>query len=105
MSPVPVELDADGPRATGSPAQCTTVRKVVSLQPRGQNPTGVSLRMERARSSPTLLDRTGATVIEDDSLDGIATQRPVSLGSLLPGRACTCAASPRPMARTCASPQ
>lgn len=86
MSPVPIELDADGPRADSLARAVQDGAKVVLLQPRGQNPTGVSLRLERARELATVLDRTGATVIEDDSLDGIASSDLVSLGSLLPGR-------------------
>ncbi|WP_342352358.1 PLP-dependent aminotransferase family protein [Actinoplanes regularis] len=57
------------------------------LQPRAQNPTGVSMTAARAaalarvlRGAPHLL------VVEDDHAGDIATAPPVSLGTHLPGR-------------------
>lgn len=60
--------------------------RAVFLQPRAQNPTGVSTTPERARALAGVLRASDAIVVEDDSADGISTSPAVSLGAWLPGR-------------------
>jgi len=59
---------------------------VVYLQPRAQNPTGVSLTEGRAKQLAEALANTDTVVIEDDSSGAVATSAPLSLGRWLPGR-------------------
>jgi DNA-binding transcriptional MocR family regulator len=56
----------------------------VLLQPRAQNPTGVSLTSTRAQDVAAVLARTGTPVVEDDSAGAISTTPDVSLGAYLP---------------------
>jgi DNA-binding transcriptional MocR family regulator len=56
----------------------------VFLQPRGQNPTGVTLSALRIAALAELLRDTGTLVVEDDSSGAIAAAPPISLGSVLP---------------------
>lgn len=86
MRPVPVELDEHGPVPASLSGALADGADLVVLQPRGQNPTGVSLVPRRARELADILAPTGAHVVEDDSLDGIAGTELVSLSSLLPDR-------------------
>jgi DNA-binding transcriptional MocR family regulator len=55
----------------------------VFIQPRGQNPTGVSLSTARAGQLAGLLGDTTTLIIEDD-LGPVATTAPISLGQWLP---------------------
>lgn len=81
---VPLEMDDEGirvgelERALGSPLSA------VLLQPRAQNPTGVTMSPERARALSRVLDRSGVLVVEDDSTGAIANSDPLSLGRWLP---------------------
>ncbi|MFD1054974.1 aminotransferase-like domain-containing protein [Terrabacter terrigena] len=54
------------------------------IQPRGQNPTGVSMSPTRARRLGTLLRGHDCIVIEDDSSGPISTSSPISLGAWIP---------------------
>jgi DNA-binding transcriptional MocR family regulator len=56
----------------------------VFLQPRGQNPTGVSLTARRAGQVAKLLRESGAAVIEDDSAGAVAATDSISLGRWIP---------------------
>ena len=58
----------------------------VYLQPRAQNPTGISLSGQRAAALAAALAATDTVVIEDDSSGAVATSAPISLGGLLPAR-------------------
>lgn len=86
MRPVPVELDECGPTVDSVKQALAADVDLVLLQPRGQNPTGISLHEPRARELAGLLSKSAVTVVEDDSLDGIAETELVSLGSYLPGQ-------------------
>ncbi|WP_446664334.1 aminotransferase-like domain-containing protein [Flexivirga sp. B27] len=86
MRPIPVELDAHGLVPASLHAALTNGAELVVLQPRGQNPTGVSLTAQRARELAEIIAPTSVHVIEDDSLDGIAATPLVSLSTLLPDR-------------------
>ncbi|MGO4598398.1 aminotransferase-like domain-containing protein [Terrabacter sp. 2RAF25] len=56
----------------------------VVIQPRGQNPTGISMSPTRARRLATLLKGQDCIVIEDDSSGPISTSSPISLGTWMP---------------------
>lgn len=85
---VPVPLDAHGPRPDALAAAVAAGARVVLLQPRAQNPTGVSTTPTRARELAAVLrpDAGQLWVVEDDHSGEIASSRDVSLGSLLPDR-------------------
>ena len=53
----------------------------VYLQPRAQNPTGVSLSRDRAEELARVTRRWNAVVIEDDSSGAVAGTDPVSIGT------------------------
>jgi DNA-binding transcriptional MocR family regulator len=72
----PDELDA----ALGQ--RCTAV----FLQPRGQNPTGISTSPARAEQIAEILRATDVVVIEDDSAGSVASTEPVSVGQWLPSQ-------------------
>jgi DNA-binding transcriptional MocR family regulator len=79
---VPVDasgMSADALRAAGA-------LTAVYLQPRAQNPTGVSLTRERAVELADVLRFGSAAVIEDDSAGAVAVTGAISLGQWLPGR-------------------
>lgn len=54
------------------------------LQPRGQNPTGISMSPTRARRLGALLRGHDCVVVEDDSSGPISTSSPISLGAWIP---------------------
>lgn len=72
-----MDLDALEPALESQPA-------AVIMQPRAQNPTGVSLNPTRARRMARLLRGSGAFVVEDDSGGNIAASAPISLGEWIP---------------------
>ncbi len=80
--PVPVDasgMTVDGLRAAGSVG-------AVYLQPRAQNPAGVSMTLTRAADLAAVLRPGTAVVIEDDSAGAVASAAPISLGTWLPER-------------------
>ncbi len=84
---VGVPVDAEGLRVDVLAAELARGRvAAVVLQPRAQNPTGVSLSADRARRLAELLGPSDTLVVEDDSAHGISTSPPVSLGRWLPQR-------------------
>jgi DNA-binding transcriptional MocR family regulator len=79
---VPVDasgLSAEALRAAGP-------LTAVYLQPRAQNPTGVSLTPQRAAELADVLRSGAAAVIEDDSAGAVAVTAAISLGQWLPER-------------------
>lgn len=56
----------------------------VFLQPRAQNPTGVSMSPRRATAIAGLLQGTPTLVVEDDSTGNISSSPPISLGAAIP---------------------
>jgi DNA-binding transcriptional MocR family regulator len=58
----------------------------VILQPRGQNPTGVTMSRARAQQLAGLIGSSGALVLEDDSVHGLSGSPALSLGEWLPDR-------------------
>jgi DNA-binding transcriptional MocR family regulator len=57
---------------------------VLYLQPRAQNPSGVSMTAQRAKEIAELVAGRGVTVVEDDHIGDVATAPPVSVGMFLP---------------------
>lgn len=84
--PIPVELDEEGPRPDALADALSQGAAFFVMQPRGQNPTGVTTTAQRSAELAAVLAPTDAVVVEDDSLDGIATTELVSLGAHLPDR-------------------
>lgn len=83
---VPVAMDHAGIRPDALAAALDTGVRVLIVQPRAQNPTGVSLHAGRARELALLLRASDRPVwvIEDDHSGEISSARDVSLGPLLP---------------------
>jgi DNA-binding transcriptional MocR family regulator len=81
---VGVPLDSEGLDAAAFAEALAGPVRAVFLQPRGQNPTGISLSAARARALARLLEGTDAVILEDDSASAISTAPEVSLGTWLP---------------------
>lgn len=81
---VGVSLDASGITVDGLERALDGRPGALFLQPRGQNPTGVTMTPTRARRLARLVAGTGAFVVEDDSAGDVAASEPVSLGSWMP---------------------
>ncbi|MBX6391026.1 MAG: aminotransferase class I/II-fold pyridoxal phosphate-dependent enzyme [Frankia sp.] len=82
---VPLPLDGEGIRPDALARALDAAQPVVLyLQPRAQNPTGVSMTVARAQALAKLLAGRGVTVIEDDHIGDVAAAPPVSLGMFLP---------------------
>ncbi len=90
LQPVPVPLDESGlvPDAFGR--ALTAEPRIVLLQPRAHNPTGVSMTPERAARLASLLRRSRAArdtiVLEDDHSGAVSTAPDVTLATWLPTR-------------------
>ena len=84
---VGVALDAEGLTVEGLVA-ALRAGPVAALyvQPRAQNPTGVSLTGRRAAALAAALAQTDTVVIEDDSSGAVSTTAPISIGRWLPER-------------------
>jgi len=84
---VAVPLDVHGPRPDALADALRSGVRVVLLQPRAHNPTGVSTTPTRVRELAAVL-RTAPSVwvVEDDHSGEVASSRDVSLGPLLPDR-------------------
>lgn len=81
---VGVPLDAEGMSVEGLAEALRTATRAVFLQPRAQNPTGVSMTRERAHALARVIQGSGALVVEDDSSGAIGMSEPLSLGEWLP---------------------
>jgi DNA-binding transcriptional MocR family regulator len=83
---VGVPVDDEGMRPDLLTEAIERPARAVFLQPRGQNPTGVTLTPRRARALAAALGNSDTLVVEDDSTGAIATSPPISLGLWLPDR-------------------
>jgi DNA-binding transcriptional MocR family regulator len=83
---VGVPLDAEGLSLSGLEAALRLQPSLVFLQPRAQNPTGVTTTARRARALAKLLATSTAIVVEDDHSGDIASGELVSMGRWLPDR-------------------
>jgi DNA-binding transcriptional MocR family regulator len=81
---VPVPVDGEGLSPGGLREALRTPVAAVFLQPRAQNPTGITMTERRARELATLLRRTATLVVEDDSAGAIVGGDTVSLGRWRP---------------------
>ena len=83
---LPVDLDARGPRPDALATVLAAEPVVFVVQPRAQNPTGVSMTATRVRELAHTIRAGGSTVvvIEDNHSGSIAHSRDLSLGQYLP---------------------
>ncbi|MDT0268849.1 PLP-dependent aminotransferase family protein [Streptomyces sp. DSM 44915] len=91
-------LEAAGARLVGVPLDpaglCPTAladalrapTAALFLQPRAQNPTGISMTERRATELTRLVGASGALVVEDDAAGAVATAPALSLARWLPER-------------------
>ncbi|MFI6042822.1 PLP-dependent aminotransferase family protein [Nocardia sp. NPDC051321] len=85
--PIPVRMDESGVLpAELARAIAEHGATALILQPRAQNPTGVSLTARRVRELSDILLDAGTLVVEDDHSAGIAAAPLRSLGSRIPRR-------------------
>lgn len=88
--PIPLALDRDG--VTPGSLSRALARKpaAIVLQPRAQNPTGISMTVERARVLAQLImhspDSRRVTVVEDDHSALISSAPDVTLARWIPGQ-------------------
>lgn len=85
---VPLELDAEGVTVASLTRALKGKPAAIVLQPRAQNPTGVSMSPRRAEDLARAVRRarSSAIVIEDDHSGAISVGDDVSLGRWLPGQ-------------------
>ncbi len=87
---IPVELDGEGMRPDSLEEALHRSPAAIVLQPRTQNPSGVSMTVERARELARIIRNSrGAEnllIIEDDHSGEISSSGDVSLGRFLPDR-------------------
>lgn len=79
-----VKIDSQGMLTKSLAEALSKPAAAVYLQPRAQNPTGVSMTPERAKELADIIGATSAVVIEDDSAGDIASTPAISLGQWLP---------------------
>ncbi len=84
--PIGLPLDEHGIVPDALAAALARRPVALYLQPRAQNPAGVSMTAARARELAALLRPTEVVVIEDDHAGAIAASELVSLGTYLPAR-------------------
>ncbi|MCW2834122.1 MAG: GntR family transcriptional regulator [Nocardioides sp.] len=87
---VPMAMDAAGVRPESLRAALDARPVALVLQPRAQNPTGISMSPERAQVLADVLARrrhqSVPLIVEDDHSGAISTSPDVSLGTFLPER-------------------
>ncbi|MDO7882537.1 PLP-dependent aminotransferase family protein [Salinibacterium soli] len=87
---VPVAMDDEGMHPEAFAAALNSGPRIVLLQPRAHNPTGISMSPARAQHLAELLRRSrtadSAVVIEDDHSGAISVSPDVSLATWLPDR-------------------
>jgi DNA-binding transcriptional MocR family regulator len=81
---VPVDLDAEGPTTESLTAALEAEPVLLVIQPRAQNPSGVSMSPQRAVALAKVLAGTSTIIIEDDHAGGISSAPQVSLGTTFP---------------------
>ena len=81
-----VDVDFEGISLAGLGAALQMAPSAVFLQPRAQNPTGVTMTKRRCAAVSALLAKSTAIVIEDDHSGDIASGALVSVGTSLPSR-------------------
>lgn len=81
---VGVPVDSEGMSVPALAQAVATPTAAVFLQPRAQNPTGVSLTAQRAEELAAVIRQAGTCVIEDDSAGGVSANADISLGRWIP---------------------
>ncbi|MEI8238778.1 MAG: aminotransferase class I/II-fold pyridoxal phosphate-dependent enzyme [Actinomycetota bacterium] len=81
-----VPVDDQGMRADDLAAALSKGVTAVFLQPRAQNPSGITLTAARGRQLAAALALSHAVVVEDDHSGDIASGKLVSMGRFLPSR-------------------
>lgn len=81
-----VDLDDEGIDLAGLRAAMSQNPSMLFLQPRAQNPTGITMSAKRARAVARLVKGTTTVVVEDDHIGDIATAPPISVGTWLPAQ-------------------
>ncbi|CAB4872695.1 unannotated protein [freshwater metagenome] len=81
-----VDVDTEGISVEGLRAALALQPTAVFLQPRAQNPTGVTMTARRCAAISRLLATSTAIVVEDDHSGDIASGALFSVGSTLPSR-------------------
>ena len=81
-----VDVDDEGISLAGLESALAQKPSMVFLQPRAQNPTGITTSGRRARAIAKLLKGSGVLVVEDDHIGDIAAAPPISVGTWLPGQ-------------------
>ena len=81
---VGVPLDDEGLALDALTAALAEPVAAIVLQPRAQNPTGITMSARRAKAVAAALDGTPTLVIEDDSAAGLSPSPLVSLGRWRP---------------------
>jgi DNA-binding transcriptional MocR family regulator len=82
---VGVPVDTEGLELAALQAALTEPVAAIFLQPRAQNPVGVTMTTKRARAISRLLDGTETLVVEDDSAAGLSSASLASTGRWRPG--------------------
>ena len=87
---IPVELDNEGMRPDSLALALQRHPAAIVLQPRTQNPSGVSMTVDRARELARVIRSSRSAentlIIEDDHSGEISSAGDVSLGTFLPNR-------------------
>jgi len=83
---IPVDLDDEGIVPASLAEALASEPVVVFVQPRAQNPTGISMSVPRCAELAEILRPHRALIVEDDHSGDIATGQDVSLGRHLPDR-------------------
>ena len=83
---VPLEMDDSGVQPESLAEALLLDPVAVIVQPRAQNPTGVSMSRPRAAALAEVLSGSTALIVEDDHSGDIATGEDVSIGQHLPER-------------------
>ena len=87
---IPVELDGEGMRPDSLVEALHRSPAAIVLQPRTQNPSGVSMTTDRARELARIIRNSRnaehTMIIEDDHSGEISSSGDVSLGAFLPDR-------------------
>jgi DNA-binding transcriptional MocR family regulator len=83
---VGVGLDDEGMDPAALAAALEEPTQAVFLQPRAQNPTGISTSGRRLGELADVLARSPALVVEDDSTSDLSASPDLSLGAVLPER-------------------
>lgn len=81
---VPVDIDDEGLSEVALAAALAVPAQALFIQPRAQNPTGVSLSQSRIAALTRILGKQSLLIVEDDSAAAISSAGDLTLGRELP---------------------